>query len=530
MPHSPYPLAFASLLLGGTAAALMPGHASAAGLEERIRTQLPPSPAPLDEAAPVATLADAIALAHERNPELLSERALTRSVDERLVQARAGYGPTLTASGEYAYTHSRYDMPSGPAQSLDGWTTTAALVFSQPLYSSGRITAGVRAAEADIDLARQSLRQAEMTTLLNVFTAYVHVQRDRNLRDIAQQNLASLQKQFSDNKSRFRVREVTQTDLDQVVTRLEIGKAGYLSAEAQLSTSNGYFLQNIGALPAENLTPPPSPLRLPESLAEAQKIAEGSNPVLLGAFARERMSRALVRQAQADLGPQVSLQGSLVRDPQTDFTDRLHTTTLRSGVVVTMPLWSSGANYSRIREAREQRQSDRWLIDKALRDVRASVQQAWNSYIAARNSLTSLAQATGAATRAYDGAVIQEKAGARTTLDVLDLLRDLLNVRSQYETTRAEVEVAKASLLAATGQLDPDVFAAQARPYDPATHLRHVSTKGDSLFVAPVVKHLDSPFVPATNRGAPYRDPALGLQADGLAPDAATPDDDTPSR
>src|SRR5579859_5555054 len=42
------------------------------------------------------TLADALALAYDTNPNLLSQRSVQRALDEGYVQARAGFRPTLS--------------------------------------------------------------------------------------------------------------------------------------------------------------------------------------------------------------------------------------------------------------------------------------------------------------------------------------------------------------------------------------------------------------------------------------------------
>jgi outer membrane protein TolC len=60
--------------------------------------------------------------------------------------------------------------------------------------------------------------------------------------------------------------------------------------------------------------------------------------------------------------------------------------------------------------------------------MREAVSSSWNQLTASRASLEHYARASEAARRAFEGALKQHRAGARTTLDVLDLARDLLNV------------------------------------------------------------------------------------------------------
>ena len=103
------------------------------------------------------TLAEAVALAYQSNPQLQSQRALQRQLDETYVQARAGFRPSANASGSTAYSESPGAGGVNNSRNTAGVTVSA----SQPLYTGGRVTAAVNAAEATILAGRQSLRATE---------------------------------------------------------------------------------------------------------------------------------------------------------------------------------------------------------------------------------------------------------------------------------------------------------------------------------------------------------------------------------
>lgn len=494
--------------------ALVPFAPALADLEERLSTDLPPIPVRPEPKPRVQTLPQAVSLAYEYNPTLLSDRSLVRAADQRLVQARSAYGPTLDASASYGYTYNRFENILGGKSTQKGWSGTAALIFNQPLFTSGRIKSAVQSAEADIEFTRQNGRFSENQTLLDVYSNYVDVVRNLALVDNARQNLALLDQQFGDSQRRFDVREITRTDLDQVTTRREFGRANLDDALGQLSVARGQFLRVIGALPGE--LAPPSPLPVPATLEEAQAIAERNSPLLLAAHARERASRAQIRRSEAEYGPTISLNGQAQYGGVTPYSNDLDQTVLQGRVLVELPIYNSGAREARVSEARERNNSDWRLIDQALRDVHSEVERNWDNMISAQNSLSNLERAVIAAESAYDGAVSQERAGLRTTLDVLDLLRDLLSVRSELANSRADAAVARAGLLAAMGQLEPGIMNSQVTPYDPAPYLNREKDDGDSLFIAPTVDVLDSFLVEDTVDGRPYRDPAAGVTPTGL--------------
>src|SRR5271156_6906499 len=95
------------------------------------------------------TLFDAIRLAYEGNPALRAQRAELRAVDEGLVQARAGYGPQLSVTGQVAGQAARVQEPGSlfaPGGTTDYRAATGSTDLSlvQPLYTAGATRSQVR--------------------------------------------------------------------------------------------------------------------------------------------------------------------------------------------------------------------------------------------------------------------------------------------------------------------------------------------------------------------------------------------------
>jgi len=156
------------------------------------------------------------------------------------------------------------------------------------------------------------------------------------------------------------------------------------------------------------------------------------------------------------------------------------------------------------------------LLDAALRDTRQAVAEAWNNWHAAEQSVQYFRTAIDAARKAYDGAVIQEKAGARTTLDVLDLARDLLNVRTSHASAMANEYVARASLIAAMGRLEAPLLLPDVRRYDPDSNFRNQRWRGDVPLVTSILYGLDSIPVRHLETDRTYRDPAANLRSNNV--------------
>ncbi|MEY4240276.1 MAG: hypothetical protein RL339_2877, partial [Pseudomonadota bacterium] len=444
---------------------------------------------------------------YETNPRLLAERASTRAADLRYPAARAAFGPRLDASASLSYTRDRDEILPGSFLRQQGWSDTASLILSQPLLTFGRAQAQVGQAAANIDFRRESLRLVQNEVMLDVIAAYVGTLREAGAVTIARENVALLQRQLEESNARFAVREITLADVQQVETRLALGQTVLLDAQARLGEIHARFYRAVGMPPGE--LAPPEPLTLPvASLPEAYALADNDSPLVRAAQARERISRAFLSATRAESAPRVDFRGSADYGAMSDYSRELHGTRVRGTVTLSVPLFDSGARAAESGQAREANSADLQLIASAQRDSRTAVATGWNSLLAARMSIDHYRQAVESAQRAYENAQRQERAGMRSTLDVLDLARDLLNVRNAYNAALAGEYQARAELLATLGQLDPAGMSEGLKLYDPADHFRKVRGKGDVPLLTGALAALDGVTLPNLKANRPSPDAA----------------------
>ncbi|OZA34125.1 MAG: hypothetical protein B7X92_10640, partial [Novosphingobium sp. 17-62-9] len=290
-----------------------------------------------DSPPPVTRLEQALALAYDANPNLLAQRGVLRSTDALYPGARSAYGPQVSVEGRHTFSWDRTQLQSGNYAAIDGFASTATLIFTQPLFSFGRRFASEQSALAQIELGRNQLRLTEAQTMLSVIRDYVFLQRDRAVAEISEENLELLSRQLSASSARFKVREVTSTDLQQVETRVSLGRAQLLNAQGNVGASQSRFVQSIGALPGTLSAPPPLDPGV-ATLDEAYVIAEAESPLIQAAQAREKVSRAELAAARAEQYPSVSMQSTGGYGTVTPYANTRRTTELRSAIVVGIPL------------------------------------------------------------------------------------------------------------------------------------------------------------------------------------------------
>lgn len=424
-------------------------------------------------AAPVSaeTLADAIALAYESNPTLQAQRATQRALDESVVQARAGWRPTLSATAQRSDTETRTPRTATGGGDVQSNSATATVTLSQPIWTGGRVGAAVSAAEADILAGRENLRRVESQVLSSVIQAYSNVRRDQQSLEIRQENVKVLQRQLEESKARFEVGEITRTDVAQSEARLAASQALLRSAQAQLAISRANYASVVGQNPGDLAPEPSLASLLPDDVDKAFDMAEQNNPQIRAAEYAAQASRARVTAAKAEHMPSVSVGATLgwsgAAEPfERDDLDR----SITGRATVSVPLFSGGLTSSRVRAQVERNNADRIGIETARRSVLQAVTQSWNELLAARANIGSSEEQVRAATIAAEGTRQEQQVGLRTTIDVLNAESELRSAQlSQVNAVRDEY-VAAASVLFSMGRLEAANLTPAVAKYDPKTN------------------------------------------------------------
>src|SRR5215813_11956269 len=262
-------------------------------------------------AAPAArsqSLIEALSTTYNSNPDLLAGRALLRQTDETLAQAVANWRPRITLSLEYNKVQAD-SYPIARANSffiVNGRFTTLQVV--QPLFRGGKTVADTKAAQANIQAQRATLADTEQQVLLAAVTSYADLVQNIAIADARRNNVRVLIQQLDATRERFRVGELTITDVSQAEARLEGAKADLVQAEAQLRIDEAAYQRVTGQRPG---TVGDLPLwgSLPSSEEESVALAMDANPRPVSARNRITAAAYAVNSAWAVLLPQVQVIG-----------------------------------------------------------------------------------------------------------------------------------------------------------------------------------------------------------------------------
>jgi outer membrane protein len=438
--------------------------------------------------AAAETLSDAIALAYETNPTLQAARAQLRGTDEEYVQAESGLRPTVNVNGGYSYGNESTGQFGPSISGANFGSASASVTVSQPIYTGGRVTNRMNAAQADILAGRQGLRRTEITVLQGVVGAYLDVRRDQEQVAISQDNVTVLARQLDETKARFQVGQLTRTDVAQSEARLAQARAQLSTNQAVLAEAGAAYAAVVGQNPGQLAPEPPIAQMLPTDVDAAFDYAERSNPQLLQANFTEQASAARLAVAKSAMRPQASLTatyGYFGSNSSVQTTGGLvlpggagaSSSATREAVVganVTLPLVTGGLNGSEIRQAAEQDNVDRIGVETARRQVLQAVAQGWDALLGARANLTADEATVQADTIAFEGVREEQKVGLRTTLDVLNAQQELETSQLALVGARHDEYVAAAGVLAAMGALEAKALIPAEPLYDPKANLEAV--------------------------------------------------------
>src|ERR1700733_15376009 len=129
-------------------------------------------------------------------------------------------------------------------------------------------------AKNQVRAERATLIAQEQTSFTNAVNAYVGVIQAKDTLDLNTNNEIVLSKQLQATNDRFRVGEITRTDVAQAEAALAGATAQRQTSEGQLEAARGTFQQIIGILPPPDLIPPKPPELGLKTEADAIKMAE----------------------------------------------------------------------------------------------------------------------------------------------------------------------------------------------------------------------------------------------------------------
>jgi len=454
-----------------------------------------PSMSPVQPAASgvTETLQEALSSAYLINPDLNAERAQLRAIDEQVAVAKAGFRPTISGSADSGYANTHNGVANGSAIGQENFGPTGdissdgvthprglSIQISQPLFKGFQNLNAIRQAKASVQAGRESLSVIEQTTLLAAVTAYADVVRDQAIVRLRENNVTVLTELRTQIRGQFAAGVVTTTDVAQVDARLSGAIAFLNAAQAILKGSIATYERVIGHSPGRLASPPSISETLPKSIDEAMTQADGQNPFVLNSVYQEEASLYAVNQIIGELLPTVTLEAQYQhRADLSKVLEEQETTTVIGRLNV--PLYQGGGVAARVRQAKQINTRLKRQVESARLKAHSEVVSNWGVLQSSAAEIAAARAAVVANKIALEGSRKEQTIGQRSTLDVLDTQRDLVDSEIGLVVALRNRIVAEYALAAAVGRLDAQSLGLSTPYYDPIEHYDDVKNKWAGL-------------------------------------------------
>ncbi|MFL6721280.1 MAG: TolC family outer membrane protein [Sphingomonas sp.] len=421
------------------------------------------------------TLREALVSAYRTNPTLTAQRQSLEATDATIAIAKAAGRPQVSGTVGINRDLSRSGVLDTGGH---GPTLSAGVDVSYPLFNGGSVRNSVRAAETRVLAGRATLTAVEGDVFVLAVSAYMDVIRDRAIVELNQNNVKVLQTNLEATTDRFKIGDLTRTDVAQSEARLQLGRSQLAEAVGRLAASEATYRQDIGHAPGPLAPPPPLP-PLPTTADEAVRIALANNPDLIAISRQAIASGYDVNVARAGRLPTLSavgsgtyvneLGGSVGTFPSTGSQTAI-------GLAARVPIFQGGLPAARIRQAQALQGQ---VLEQVVGTERAVVQAAraaFATYQAAQKAIQANTVAVQANELALEGNRAEQSVGTRTIIEVLNAEQELLNSQVLLVTAKRDAYVAGFQLLNAMGQAQAQELGLDGGPlYDPLGNYRRVA-------------------------------------------------------
>lgn len=410
---------------------------------------------------------------YKYNPDLESSRYNLFSVDENASQAFSEWLPSIIGNYSVGDEHTERGSISS-----NGDTETIALTVTQPIFNGGSTIAKMQQANYDIDAARAQLLATEKDVLLAAIEAYMDVVRDQEIYSLNINNKKILEEHLEATNQRFALGEVTRTDVAQAQARLAQAIADEAQAKGNLRVSRALFKEVVG-LPAGALTLPKKTIKIEAGQDALIDLALQQNPDIQQAKFNELSARQDVSIQKANLFPSVDVQAKTTRNQAAEslFFGTNESETDSITLNLTIPLFQSGSEYSKIRQANYVASKQKFDLKKIQNETRSLLIENIENLKAAQSTITSVESAVEAATVALEGVSKEAKIGSRTVLDVLDAEQELFESKADLIRAQRDEIVYAYMVQGIIGKLTAKELRLNVRYFDSTIHYQKTRYK-----------------------------------------------------
>jgi len=396
------------------------------------------------------TLTGAMVSAYNTSGLLEQNRAVLRAADEDVATAASQLAPVVSWASSASH--------SGSDSSSFDTSASISLEADYTLYDGGKSSLGLEAAKFSVLATRSKLVSIEQNVLFEAVTAYLGVIRETENVSLRENNLSVIREELRAANDRFEVGEITKTDVALAEARLAASNSALAVAKGSYEKAVASYVSAIGEKPGSLEYPNFFP-EVPISLESAIAIALTEHPSIDELKNLIKVSEINSKIADLSTGFTISLGSSVSLDEEGETSGSL-------SVSASGPIFSGGKLYSSSRKKIALKQQTLARLYSSKISIEQNVTNAFSSLKVAQAAKSAAEEQIRASEVALTGVKEEAILGSRTTLDVLNAEKDLLDARMQLISAKVDENLSLYRLLLQIGRLTADYLSLPVRQYD----------------------------------------------------------------
>lgn len=398
-------------------------------------------------------------LALKNDPQILAEYASQLATSELELQSKANFLPTVRFNANtnrsqqdtsFSGLGSRLDLGGQRDFNTHGY----ALSIAQPLYKKQNYIqkdqAGIATKQA---AAHYALVQQDL--VVRIAERYFDVLARLDDQTFALAEREAIDLQLEQTKQRFDVGIATITDVVESQAAYDLAYATVISAENEVKNSKerlreplGQYIETLATLKDDtNLARPQ-----PEDIEQWSNIALLQNPAIIVARLAVENSKQAIKLQKSEHHPTLDLVGQQIYNSSSDGGfGGSKTSQSILGLQFNVQFDVGGRVRSQTRAAQYRLNQAMQNEEQQRRSVVRQSREAYNGVMSGISRVEALEQAVISSEKALEATQAGYQLGTRTTVDVLNVRRDLFRAHRDYASSRYDYILASLRLKQAAG-------------------------------------------------------------------------------
>lgn len=405
-------------------------------------------------------LLDVYQRALQSDPQIREAEANYLAAVEVRPQARSFILPQISFDGSYtdsssegSNTFPQFDPVAGEVRNIttesetESDTTRWQVDLRQTVFRWDQFVT-LKQADKRVNQAAADFEAAKQNLLLRVADAYFNVLAAQDTVDSEAGAREAIGRQLEQAEKRFEVGLIAITDVQEAKAAFDQAVASEIAAKRSLATSQE-FLREITGEYIQELEAPGDELPLvspaPADQEEWVETARAQNLALVASRLAAEIARDDIRIQRAGRYPTLDLVAS-----RTDSdTDSFRTFGAGAGgpadaesegdsivLQFSLPIFSGGLVSSRVRESVYRHRAAKESLERVARETERQTRDAYLGVLSEISRVRALRQALESSQTALKATEAGFEVGTRTTVDVLDARRRLLQAETNLDRSR----------------------------------------------------------------------------------------------